>query len=276
LEEAYEAKRRQTGSSAPTAGGHLELAEWCLRLDLTSQSAEELAAARKLEPKHPKLALLERRLAVANRPPTKRTQPRTESQPDMAKYSEELSRLQVMARNLPDEVVERFTRKVQPVLVNNCTTSGCHQPSGEQEFQLDRAILHDMANRRSTLRNLAATLALVDHATPQLSALLTVPRRPHGGLEHPLLGTRQDQQFEQLVEWVVLVTESESPPAVALAKPQQNTPAASASTPAVVPASHETELMPLETKPRVQFGASPTPPRPPDPFDPEIFNGQSE
>ena len=30
-----------------------------------------------------------------------------------------------------------FTRKVQPVLVNNCTVSKCHEPGGAQSFQLN-------------------------------------------------------------------------------------------------------------------------------------------
>jgi len=276
LDEAYELKRGQISKSAPTAGAHLELAEWCLRYKLTSQAEKELAAARTLDPQHPRLSLVERRLAVAIRPPSKGTHARVDAEPAAAKPAEELSRLSTMARKLPDEVVERFTRKVQPVLVNNCTTAGCHQRGGEQEFQLDRAILYGMANRRSTLRNLEATLALVDHATPQLSLLLTIPRNAHGGLEKPLLGAREEQQFEQLVEWVVLVTASETPPASALAKEQRSEAAAGNPAPIVVPASHETDLMPVVTEPRVQFGATPKPRGPRDPFDPEIFNNQAE
>ena len=108
--------------------------------------------------------------------------------------------------DLPEAAIERFTRKVQPVLVNNCTTSGCHQPGGTQKFQLDRAILHGMANRRSTMHNLAATLELVDRERPQLSPLLTMPREAHGGMEEPVFGPRQEQAFRHLVEWVALVT----------------------------------------------------------------------
>ena len=273
MDEAYQEKRQRMISPASTAAAHLELAEWCLRYNLTSQAAEEIEAARKLEPNHPKLSLVERRLVVATRPPTTIAHNGSQTKSGMAKSSAELDQLRAMARVLPDEAVERFTRKVQPVLVNNCTTSGCHRPNGEQEFQLDRAMLHDMGNRRTTLRNLEATLALVDHATPQLSPLLSVPRSPHGGSKQPLLGVRQEQQFQQLVDWVALVTNTEAPSSVApLADVQQPKTETSQATPTVVPASHELPVLPVELTPRVQFGAIPKPLPPADPFDPEIFN----
>lgn len=277
LDEAYEIKRRQMNKSSATAGEHLELAEWCLRQDLSSQAAQELAAARKLEPKNPKLSLYERRLVVAARPKTRIERASADAQPiaaksGLAKSAEELKQLRAMARTLPDDVVERFTRKVQPLLVNNCTTSGCHQPSGEQEFQLDRAMLHGLGNRRTTLRNLEATLALVDHTTPQFSPLLTIPRTAHGGSKQPLLGTRQEDQFEQLVEWVAMVTNTEVPASAPLANNQQPTREAGGAAPGVVQASHEEPVQFLESKPHVQYGATPKPRGPRDPFDPEIFN----
>ena len=117
-----------------------------------------------------------------------------------------MARLEAIAAQLPSGAVERFTRKVQPILVNNCTTSGCHQVAGKQVFQLDRAVLHGLSNRRSTLSNLAATLALVNRSAPQLSLMLTIPRAEHADMKQPILGSRQDQQFRQLEEWVALVT----------------------------------------------------------------------
>ena len=102
-------------------------------------------------------------------------------------------------------MLELFTRKVQPVLVNNCTASKCHQPGGRQSFQLDRALLRGEANRRTTMQNLSATLALVDRAHPEVSPLLTVPRQTHGGMTGPVFGPRQEQAFKHLADWVALV-----------------------------------------------------------------------
>jgi hypothetical protein len=53
---------------------------------------------------------------------------------------------------------------------------------------------------------LVATLALVRRDAPQLSPLLTIPRAEHAEMKQPILGSRQDQQFHQLEEWVALVT----------------------------------------------------------------------
>src|SRR4030095_5245611 len=94
---------------------------------------------------------------------------------------------------VPSGVVELFTRKVQPVLVNNCSTSGCHQSGGKQSVQFDRALLRGEANRRSTMHNLEAALALVDRAHPDQSPLLTVPRKKHGGTAGAIFGPRQEQ-----------------------------------------------------------------------------------
>jgi hypothetical protein len=67
-------------------------------------------------------------------------------------------------------------------------------------------VLHGLSNRRTTLSNLAATLALVNRDAPQLSLLLTIPRAEHADMKQPILGSRQDQQFRQLEEWVAVVT----------------------------------------------------------------------
>lgn len=280
LEEAYHVQRQQ--HTHPTAEAHLELAAWCLRHDLKLQASGELAEARRLDPRNPKLALLERRLAVAKRPSVESRPTRVETtQPD-ATPDEELQRLEAMARKLPDAVVERFTRKVQPLLVNNCTTAGCHQrpPVGarrdDRHFQLDRAILHGMGNRRSTLHNLEATLALVDRSTPQHSPLLTIPRQRHGEAKQPLLGSHEAENFDQLVEWVALVTNAVAVTDESLAKDGEQHAPPDAKDAAVVPAGYDADAAPAESKPRVQFGASSDPPRPIDPFDPELFNRKSK
>ncbi|HEY4232104.1 MAG TPA: hypothetical protein VGM76_01640 [Lacipirellulaceae bacterium] len=209
LTEAYDVQRRQLPHD--TAEAHLGLADWCLRCQLLSQAGGELEAARRLDPHSAKLELLQRRLAVA----TQSASPRQASD-DVASGKEpqptaEAVQLEAIAAELPAGAVERFTRKVQPLLVNNCTTAGCHQVGGPQVFQLDRAVLHGLSNRRTTLSNLVATLALVKRDAPQLSPLLTIPRTEHAGMKQPLMGSRQDQQFRQLEEWVGVVTGTPAP-----------------------------------------------------------------
>ena len=203
--------------------------------------------------------------------------------------------------------MEQFTRKVQPVLVNGCTTSGCHQPGGKQSFQLDRAMLHGLSNRRSTLRNLEATLALVDRHAPQQSDLLVVPREPHGGMGGPVFGPRQEQLATHLADWVAVVTGSSVPDAATTAgQPQPHEPSvyermpdrlaepirrvpfhaggvqpavatagATGESAGVVTAGHEVESLLGPPRP-LQYGAQLTTWQAKDPFDPEIFNRRSD
>ena len=215
LEDAYQQRRQR--SSRTSAEEHLALAEWCLRCELMAHAERELAEARALDARNDNLILLERRLALANERREKQADAPAPSKPEPAELLTEQS--QTAVSDLPVGAVERFTRKVQPVLVNSCTTTGCHQPGGAEKFQLDRAILRGLSNRRSTMNNLAATLALVDREQPQLSPLLSVPRRTHGGMKRPVFGPRQEAAFRHLVEWVELVAGKSTTPAPATAPP---------------------------------------------------------
>jgi hypothetical protein len=293
MDDAYEQRRRSLGQGNTTA--HLQLAEWCLRFNLIEQAAAELAAAEKIEPHNGMLTLLTRRLELgrqrAHNPPPAKTPTKTENPAEIELISAEAN-----VGELPEGAVELFTRRVQPVLVNNCSTAGCHDAGGEQKFQLDRSLLHGLANRRSTMRNLAATLELVDRRQPQLSPLITVPRQTHGGMEQPVFGPRHEAALRHLVEWVVLVTRSTSQPR------EKELPTDGVQTPATNEAGpdplappnsrvsrtlntnevehaalFDAELAEFElTQPReqrIQFGAQqPIRWQPRDEFDPELFN----
>jgi hypothetical protein len=319
LAEAYEFRRQQMGGEK--VADHLRLAEWCIRYELRAEAGRELAEARRIDPDQPRIALLERRLekmsgpAVAKenksvylagvkegaKPPLRQAQDRaaldklgTERQ--AARVAPQVA-APANAADMPSGVVELFTRKVQPVLVNNCSTSGCHQVGGKQPFQLDRALLRGEANRRSTMHNLEAALALVDRAHPDQSLLLTVPRKTHGGTAGPIFGPRQEQAFKHLVDWVGLVVPPvEAPVAMADAtaspvdanaasgsaedllaggaKPQaaSQSPSRRHSGVRAASASDDDALMTLRTPHRLQVGAQLKSWQPRDAFDPEIFN----
>jgi hypothetical protein len=286
LEEAYEARRN--GMTRPSAESHLALATWCLRYGLVRQAAQELIDARRLDPNHPRLALLQLRLSAAeiqshNGASSKIRAPVTYGTVDKRSNMPVLN----AAEGISDAVVERFTRKVQPILVNNCTTSGCHHRGGPQPFQLDRALLHGIANRRATMHNLTATLALVDQNQPHLSPLLAIPRETHGNMRAPVFGPRQATAFNHLVEWVSLVTRREPSQTASqpIAKRSNETDTAGSSDDAaivqdtveqVLTASTSNTSNPLSTQARshTRFGAKLQPWRPKDEFDPKIFNRQ--
>ena len=235
LHEAYDYRRQHTTQATPDS--HLALAEWCLRNDLAEEAQCEIKTARDLGANNARLALLDRRLAATkerlNRQPA--ATPSSEAQPSAA----EQSAPSAITPELPDGVLELFTRRVQPILVNNCTVSKCHQPGGPESFQLNRALLRGEANRRSTMQNLSATLALVDRTHPELSQLLTVPRQTHGGMTGPIFGPRQEQAFKHLADWVAMVVPPKpvaetKPPAEAA--PNALAPTTTAATAAASPA----------------------------------------
>jgi hypothetical protein len=299
LTGAYQQQRDQI--SVPTAIAHLRLAQWCLRNELWQQARQELDEARKLEPANSALALLERRLAQATSGDGGADG--SNSSPAKSLPTTGPSGAIPLPIDVSHEVVERFTRRVQPVLVNNCTTSGCHQPGRNESFQLDRALLRGLANRRSTMRNLAATLTLVDREHPEQSPLLTVSRRAHGGMESPIFGPRQQQAYAHLVEWVALVAGSETTVdrSTTLAEPIAAAEEPPPTNPPDMPAADEPSLekkavalragvspaafkaiqrelgstAPTE-KPPLRYGAQLQAWTPRDPFDPEIFNRQTD
>jgi hypothetical protein len=283
LEEAYQLRRKKIDS--PNAASHLHLADWCLRYNLVTAAARELSDARKLEPRHPRLALLERRLAAASRPQLQTARPASPAGDEVATSAStnKPSDSAMPIDALPAGAVERFTRKVQPILVNSCTTSGCHQPGGAQEFQLDRSLLHGPGNRRTTMQNLAWTLALIDRGQPHLSPLLTVPRETHGGMARPIFGPRQQSAFTHLVDWVALVSNSVAVGqeasslnrAMKAAEDDKATMATVAeinsTEPIAVPLWPEADDL-LGLPATIRYGAQLQIWQPKDPFDPEIFN----
>jgi hypothetical protein len=210
LAEAYQYRRQQLNPSTPEA--HLALVDWCLRYNLLADAGRELVEARELDPYHPRVALLERRLAKANEPPSviKPLLPTTKSVPTPVDKNASSSptppqKSPTVLADLPDGALELFARKVQPIVVNSCTTAGCHQPGGRQSFQLDRAVLRGENGRRSTMHNLEATLALIDRDQAGKSPLLTIPHQRHGGMTAPIFGPRLEPAFKNLASWVDLV-----------------------------------------------------------------------
>lgn len=289
---AYEQLR--TRNDPPTALGHMQLAAWCVRQELWEPAQIELASARQLEPNHPRLAIMEQTLdhlrKVANEPPRPASEAAPDRNSDSVKSATEETA--TLLADLPKEALEDFTRRVQPILVNNCTTSGCHQINGPQNFQLNRDLLHGMANRRSTLRNLTATLALIDSDQPPESQLLAIASASHGGRVTPPLPPHQRELHKRLEDWAWLVAGKKPPKPktpdakVQLAggtarKPGTVVPA-SATEPteeeieAAVQAAFGHEEPAASSRPTVRVGAQLKQWIPRDEFDPEIFNRQQQ
>jgi len=281
LEEGYQRK-----SEAVIAGqveDHLKLAEWCIRVQLYGYAARELSASMACEPTHPKIALLERRLEVAR----SQVEDKPNNEPVPVPVSnEDLDR---MVRSMPPGTVEMFAHTIQPLLVNQCSTGGCHGPGMSSHLSLQRIAMGKTPSRRLTQRNLHATLRFINSEDPALSPLLINSVRAHGDSKAPVFTTGDMVQYRQLVNWVFRVAQknvasgSETLPTRSAPLAQAPLPRVSAKPAAEAsPASLGNASDPLgigKSPAPQQAAGAPTPlPSAPattaDPFDPEVFNRQ--
>lgn len=194
VKEIYQRKRQQI--EPREAHAHLDLAEWCVQQKLLDEAAQELAEATRLDARHPRRSLVERRIDLARRgePPMavgKQTQP--------GPTNEDLDRL---VRGMPSHAVETFTSTVQPLLVNNCTSAGCHSTRSTGKLRLLRLPRAGPPSRRLTQRNLHAVWQVIDQANPLASPLLTQPIAPHGTAKDAIFSSREVEQYRQLAAWV--------------------------------------------------------------------------
>jgi hypothetical protein len=204
VEELYEEKRSHLDPTKMQ--NRLDLAEWCVEQKLVEQAASELAEAALLEPGHPRLILLQRRLDLARRGAAETT-----PVPHAAENGPSTEELDRFVRGLPGHAVETFTSSIQPLLVNNCTNSGCHGTQSAGKLRLLRLPFSGTVNRRRTQRNLYAAWQVIDADRPASSPLLTQPVQPHGNAKGPIFSGREQAQYRQLVSWVYEITRQRRP-----------------------------------------------------------------
>lgn len=291
LEEGYWAKRR--AMPLGHAPSHLDLAQWCLQYDLLGHAANELRDALAADPHQPRIALLERRLKLAQQ----KTPPATAAQAelDTAPSAGDLDRL---LRGLPDGAVETFTNSIQPLLINSCTAAGCHGPAAEHAPRWARVSART-SSRRLTQRNLHTTLELIDREKPLESRLLTSALQAHGTAKTAALVNRYSPRYRQLAAWVQQVAQTPAIPHPSSVTTQTPPLAQTLPSPGVQRVNFETPLPPAApveeespdeadagipapvirigpgtppSRETPQRGALPAPFQPKDPFDPAIFN----
>jgi len=198
LQEGYQFKRQNI--RLPSAQEHLNLGQWCIRHGLVEEAQRELAEAVRLQPDHPLIPLLRRRIEIARQPPLL-PPPSTLESP----FKGDSGELESWVRSLPPAVVEQFTQSIQPILLNNCTSSGCHGPTEKNRFSLLKPPTGQSSTRRLTQRNLTSTLPWIDLKEPLRSRLLTAPLTAHGSAKTPVFGNPNSPAYQRLVQWVLLV-----------------------------------------------------------------------
>jgi hypothetical protein len=255
IEEAYEQRRAMLIDG--TADRHLELAAWCLRLKLFDQAARELLDARRIDAQIPGLETLERRLR--HRLDLKASRARTShtAATPLVRAAQEVA-AEPPLPSISVAAQAQFVRSIQPMLIRNCATAGCHQAGAEHAMQLDRWALEGRGSVELVRRNLAAVLAEVDRENLEASELLAKARAVHGraiaGGSRPLSA----HQLDLLNGWM---HQALDPSPVEAAPSIATTPHAGEDSVALGDETMEFDLnvMPASFTPR-------------DAFDPEIFN----
>ena len=202
IDEVYQ--RRRALMRLDSALEHLEMAQWCLRSGLAGAARAELAEAIALDPTHPMIPLVQRRLDLASQPVKTTPVPSVAARPGPS-----IDELDRMIRSMPPGTVASFSRTIQPILVNHCAASGCHGPGATKGFQLTRLPPGGTPSPRLTQRNLHAAIQHVDWANPGSSPLARVPASPHGTARSAVFTTRQ--QYEQVLDWCYDVARAPSP-----------------------------------------------------------------
>jgi hypothetical protein len=206
LADGYQYKRR--GLLPGNTNSHLDLAAWCIANGLWTEGQRELDQARRLEPRHPKIELLERRLA---------TDRQAALSPEPASPTDAVVKPVATAEEVLDvplliskQAMESFTTVVQPILQNHCSAASCHGPTTTSNFRLVRLPYGRLANQRITQQNLRAVLPLVDREDPSKSALLMTPIRPHGTARIAVFRSGDTAKYQQLVAWVQQVADGKT------------------------------------------------------------------
>lgn len=225
LINAYEIQRDAIRN--PTPDDHLKLAEWCLSHNLNTSARIELRLALKQDAERTDIRKL---LSRVERDLARRESPPVSGRPNAARNTtaaaggasplgiqlaaatgtpglEQRPAAMESLAGLPRPVAATFTAKIQPLLINKCSTAGCHSAKGEQEFRLIPVHAGSSGHRLNTQRNLASVLQQIDLETPSQSPLLRKLTTPHGSLAGPpLMGPGAKEQEQLLRNWVKELT----------------------------------------------------------------------
>jgi hypothetical protein len=181
---------------------HLSLADWCVRQQMLSQGAEQLVKAMQLDPRDPRIAMLEKKLQVAT---VANSSKKVKATAIAATVGHE--QLDRTVTELPHGALERFTIMVQPIVMDRCGAGRCHGSGSETNFQIVQPTASRVPSKRFTQRNLFAVMSLVNLAAPQESKLLKKSLEAHGGQKEAPLRNAEDRQYLALQEWVMAASQ---------------------------------------------------------------------
>ncbi|MDO5579960.1 MAG: hypothetical protein Q4G69_02395 [Planctomycetia bacterium] len=155
----------------------LKLADWGIRnqlllpalqmLKFSRESTEDLSSREILDKKIQQMEMIEK-----IRVDSLKKQKNPVRDPKIAEKEKERIDWEKWSKTIPLSVQEQFLRKVQPVLLRRCGSSGCHSEADEQNFII-RQTGNGSPARQNSLKNLAAVLEKTDLNQPSASSILS-------------------------------------------------------------------------------------------------------
>lgn len=112
------------------------------------------------------------------------------------------------ASGIPEEtplipaVAAAFTDRVQPILINRCSQSGCHGLSATNQLKIIQPI--GTARARISEQNCRSALQFIEVDQSNMSALLRYAMTKHGIQKQPSIATQETELIEALQSWTTL------------------------------------------------------------------------
>lgn len=190
-------------------------ARWCLKHGLIQQAADDIRAARAINPSDTSANLLAQRIArritesiLSPKSDVAQTGIRTVSHetllaPSMVRPQSGDDRVnkrnESVSENLDPTTLQQFVRHVQPVLLNRCVR--CHDHRSENQFRLLAPVAGSRPSQRISKENLVATMEFVALDNPPVSEILKRMTDGHAGdrLHSPM---RLSRNLAGIQQWL--------------------------------------------------------------------------
>lgn len=229
-----------------SADDHVELARWCVGYRLLSEARFEFESALEIDPSRDDIRRNLTKLdSYLKRPVSTESKPVKSLTPAERIAKSALGGLDAESLGgLPREAGQVFTRRVQPIIMRNCTASACHGPKSDQTFKLSLVYPTGNQQQATTSKNLLALMPYIDRESPKSSPLWKLLKTNHGAIGNSIfVGQKGKEQLETFRNWLLsLEEESDEDPRTA----KKHSPAK------IQQAAHT-----AESKPRYQKGVRP-------------------
>lgn len=210
LHTAYVYLQDQLSPKA-TADEHVELARWCIGYKLIPEARFELEAALERDPSRDDIRRNLGKLdALLKQPLPEKKSVKSETPAErLAKRNTGLAEDVESLGGLSREAGQEFTRRIQPILMHNCTASACHGPKADNKFKLTLVRQGPGVVRSTTEKNLLALFPYIDREDPKSGELYQLLKSNHGAQGRSIfVGTKGKEQLAAVQTWLKSLSEN--------------------------------------------------------------------